>query len=78
MDETLFLRDSLVKWNSGDRMSYGTVVEHFSGNVKLKINGRWITKEASIDEPVYLVVKHDGRKFLVEWSDLYLADDRLY
>ena len=80
MEQTVFLPDSLVKWFSGDRVSYGTVVEHYSGPVKLKINGRWIVKEATIDEPVYLVIKRDGRKFLVDFEDIseaYPAYERL-
>lgn len=69
-----FEKHAKVRWSGGDRTVFGTVEEHFSGPFSLKLNGRWVSKVATIEKPVYLVSLRDGRKMLKEGWELTNAE----
>ena len=59
-----------VEWNWGDGTGSGTVTERFTEKVTRTIDGSEITRNASDDEPAYLVEQDDGDRVLKSVTEL--------
>ena len=59
-----------VKWEWGDGWGHGEVDERFTEKVTRTIDGTDVTRDASEDEPAYLVVQDDGDQVLKSHSEL--------
>lgn len=59
-----------VTWNWGNGTGEGTVVESFTGRVSREIAGSSITRNASGDNPAYLIEQADGSEVLKSHSEL--------
>jgi hypothetical protein len=59
-----------VTWNWGNGTGTGTVKERFTEMVTRTISGSEITRNASEDEPAYLIEQDDGDRVLKSASEL--------
>lgn len=59
-----------VQWNWGDGTGSGTITERFTSRVTRTIDGAEITRNATDDEPAYLVEQDDGDQVLKSASEL--------
>jgi hypothetical protein len=59
-----------VTWNWGNGTGTGTVKERFTEKVTRTISGSEITRNASEDEPAYLIEQDDGDRVLKSASEL--------
>ncbi|QEG24951.1 hypervirulence associated TUDOR domain-containing protein [Mariniblastus fucicola] len=59
-----------VKWKWGDGWGHGTVDERFTEKVTRTIEGNEVTREASSDEPAYLIKQDDGGRVLKGHSEV--------
>ena len=59
-----------VRWNWGNGTGSGTVKERFTEKVTRTISGSEITRNASEDEPAYLIEQDDGDEVLESVSEL--------
>lgn len=62
-----------VKWKWGDGYGEGTVAERFSEKVTRTIDGTEVTRDASADNPAYLIEQGDGDRVLKSHSELQKA-----
>ena len=62
-----------VEWEWGDGMGTGKVKESYTEKVTKTIKGSEITREASEDEPAYLIEQEDGDEVLKSHSELSKA-----
>lgn len=63
-------KGSKVEWNWGKSQATGKVEERFTKKVTRKIKGKSVSRDASKDEPAFLVVQEDGGKVLKSDSEL--------
>ena len=59
-----------VEWNWGNGTGSGKVTERFTSKVTRSIDGTDVTRDASEDEPAYLIEQDDGDKVLKSASEL--------
>lgn len=59
-----------VKWKWGNGWGHGEVDERFTEKVTRTIDGSEVTRDASEEEPAYLVVQEDGARVLKSHSEL--------
>ena len=59
-----------VEWDWGSGTGTGTVKERFTEKVTRTIEGTEITRDASEDEPAYLIEQEDGDRVLKSVSEL--------
>lgn len=59
-----------VQWNWGAGHPRGVVVERFTEPVTITIKGKDITRNASDEEPAYLIEQADGDQVLKSESEL--------
>ena len=59
-----------VKWEWGEGFAKGSVVETFHEDVKRTIDGNEVKREASEDNPAYLIKQNDGQKVLKSKSEI--------
>ena len=59
-----------VKWNWGTGTAQGKIKEVFKEKVTRKLAGKEITRNATEDEPAYLVEQEDGSQALKSESEL--------
>lgn len=59
-----------VTWTWGSGTASGTVKERFTDKVTRTIEGSEITRNATDDEPAYLVEQDDGGRVLKSGSEL--------
>lgn len=59
-----------VKWKWGDGYGEGKVTERFVDNVTRTIKGTEVTRDASEDEPAYLIEQEDGDRVLKSHSEV--------
>lgn len=59
-----------VKWNWGDSTGTGKVVERFTENVTRTIKGTEVKRNASPNDPAYLIEQSDGDQVLKSGSEL--------
>lgn len=59
-----------VKWNWGNGSAHGTVEEVFHEDVSRRIDGNTVKREASEDEPAYMIKQEDGQQVLKSSSEV--------
>ena len=64
-----------VEWDWSGSTATGTVKEVFKEDVTRTIKGNEVTREASEDEPAYLIEQEDGDEALKSSSEVRRADD---
>lgn len=62
-----------VAWNWGDGTATGKVREVFREKVTRTIDGTDVTRNASDDEPAYLIEQDDGQRVLKSHGELRRA-----
>lgn len=65
-----FRKGDPVTWTWGSATAKGTVTEVFTEKVTRRIKGKSITRNASADEPAYLIKQDDGDRVLKSGSEL--------
>ncbi|MFP7571154.1 DUF2945 domain-containing protein [Marivita sp. S2033] len=61
---------SKVKWDWGNGTGSGTVTKVYTQKITKKIKGSEVTRDASEDEPAYLIEQDDGDEVLKSQSEL--------
>ena len=59
-----------IKWKWGNGWGEGQVIEHFTEKVTRTIEGTEVTRNASVDEPAYLIRQEDGDRVLKSYSEI--------
>lgn len=59
-----------VEWSWGDGTGRGTVTERFTEPVTRTIDGTEVKRNASTDEPAYLIEQDDGDRVLKSADEL--------
>ena len=59
-----------VKWKWGDGFGTGKITERFNEKVTRTIDGTEVTRDASDDEPAYMIEQDDGDRVLKSHSEL--------
>ncbi|NDW05040.1 DUF2945 domain-containing protein [Jiella pacifica] len=67
---TQFRKGQHVAWSWGNGEGTGQVKEHFKERVTRTIAGSEITRNASDDNPAYLIEQEDGSEVLKSESEL--------
>ncbi|QYX57262.1 DUF2945 domain-containing protein [Roseovarius sp. SCSIO 43702] len=62
-----------VKWNWGEGEGTGEVIERFTRKVTRTIKGNEVTRDASPDDPAFLIEQEDGDRVLKSASELKKA-----
>ena len=65
-----FSKGDKVSWTWGAHKAHGEVAERFERRVQRTIKGEKIVRNASPDEPAYLVTQKDGGRALKSGSEL--------
>lgn len=63
-----------VAWDWGNGTGTGTITERFTSRVTRTIKGTEVTRNASDDEPAYLIEQDDGDRVLKSHGELRKAD----
>ena len=63
-----------VKWKWGDGWAKGKIEERFTEEVTRTIDGNEVTREASDDEPAYLIEQDDDDRVLKSHSEVEKDD----
>ncbi len=69
----MFEKGDTVAWSWGTGTATGRVTEVFTSKVTRKIKGKAITREATAEEPAYLIRQEDGDQVLKSGSELHKA-----
>ena len=64
---------SKVKWKWGDGSASGTIVERYESKVTKTIKGSDITRDASAEEPAFLIEQDDGDQVLKSQTEIERA-----
>lgn len=59
-----------VKWKWGEGYGEGKITERFTDKVVRTIDGTEVTRNASDDEPAYLIEQDDGDRVLKSHSEI--------
>ncbi|NNF63023.1 MAG: DUF2945 domain-containing protein [Acidimicrobiia bacterium] len=59
-----------VSWKWGEGTASGTVKERFESNVTCTIKGNEVTRNASADEPAFLIEQDDGDEVLKSITEI--------
>lgn len=70
---TAYAKGTKVSWNWAGAKAEGKVKESFTKTVSRTIKGTKVKREASADEPAYLIVQEDGDRVLKSHSELSKA-----
>lgn len=65
-----FRVNQYVKWNYGSGTAEGQIKESYKEKVTKTIKGNEVTRNATEDEPAYLVEQKDGDQVLKSESEL--------
>ncbi|WP_099865370.1 DUF2945 domain-containing protein [Pararhizobium haloflavum] len=68
-----YRKGSKVEWKWGNGVGSGKIAEVFTEKVKRTINGSEITRDASKDDPAYLIEQSDGGRVLKGHGELTKA-----
>ena len=63
-----------VRWSWGEHHATGTVTERFTERVTRTLSGSEITRNATDDEPAYLIEQEDGSEVLKSTTELEPVD----
>ncbi len=72
MTET-FRTGETVTWHWGQGEAKGAIAETFTRRVRRRIKGKMISRNASADNPAYIVKQEDGGRALKSHSELSKA-----
>lgn len=64
---------SKVRWQWGEGSATGKIIERFEEKVSRRIKGSEVTRDASRDDPAFLIEQDDGDKVLKSESELERA-----
>lgn len=67
-------KGSKVEWKWGNGTATGKIAETFTEKVERTIKGKTVTRDASKDDPAYLIEQDDGTKVLKSASEVSRAD----
>ncbi|TFF27123.1 DUF2945 domain-containing protein [Jiella endophytica] len=70
---TKFRKGQHVAWSWGNGEGTGQVKDHFKEKVTRTIDGAEVTRNASEDNPAYLIEQEDGGKVLKSETELKKA-----
>lgn len=59
-----------VEWNWGNGTGTGKITERFTDKVTRQINGSEVTRNATDDEPAYMIEQEDGGRVLKSITEL--------
>lgn len=62
-----------VKWSWGDGTAEGKIKERFTDDVTRTIKGNEVTRNATQDEPAYMIEQSDGDRVLKSHSEVSKA-----
>ena len=62
-----------VEWNWGNGTGTGKIAEVFTDDVTRTIDGNEVKREATKDEPAYMIKQEDGDRVLKSHSELNKA-----
>ncbi len=65
-----YSKGDTVEWNWGGGTGTGKIKERFTSDVERTIKGSKVSREASKDEPAYLIEQEDGDRVLKSGSEL--------
>ena len=65
-----FKKNDKVKWKWGNGTAEVKIIEVFHEDVTKNIKGSEITRNASKDEPAYLIKQDDGDEVLKSYSEI--------
>ena len=68
-----FSKGDSVSWKWGNGTGMGKVKQRFTSDVERTIKGSKVKREASKDEPAYLIEQEDGDEVLKSGSELKAA-----
>ncbi|WP_375450119.1 DUF2945 domain-containing protein [uncultured Devosia sp.] len=63
-------KGSKVSWSWGANTAHGKIVERFNARVTRTLQGTKVVREASKEEPAYLIEQQDGDQILKSASEL--------
>lgn len=66
----MYQKGAKVEWDWGDGTGTGTVVETYTEKITETIKGSEVTRNASKDEPAYLIEQSDGDKVIKSHSEV--------
>lgn len=67
---TAYSKGDTVSWTWGSGTATGTVQEAFTEKVTRTIKGTEVTRDATEDEPAYLIEQEDGDRVLKSASEI--------
>ncbi len=67
---TAYNIDDHVRWNWGSHTATGRVTKRFTDRVTRTIKGNDVTRNATDDEPAYMIDQEDGDRVLKSHSEL--------
>ncbi len=70
---TTYRKGDTVSWTWGSGTAAGTVTETFTETVTRTIKGTEVTRNATDEEPAYLIEQDDGDRVLKSASELRKA-----
>ena len=70
-----FQKNQYVQWNHGSSTAKGQITDTFKEKVTRTIKGNEVTRNASDDNPAYLIEQEDGDEVLKSESELEAAND---
>ena len=59
-----------VSWTWGANTAHGTIARRYTSRVRRTIKGKVVIRNASEDEPAYMVTQEDGGRALKSASEL--------
>ncbi|MGB6231706.1 MAG: DUF2945 domain-containing protein [Litorimonas sp.] len=62
-----------VEWDWGNGTGTGKITERFTDNVTRTIKGNEVTRNATSDEPAYMIEQEDGDRVLKSHSEVTKA-----
>ena len=68
-----YSKGTKVEWSWGNGTGTGKITEVFTSDVTRTIKGTEVTRNASADEPAYLIEQDDGDKVLKSHSEVSKA-----
>ena len=72
MSKVYHIGDS-VRWTWGANTATGKITERFTDRITRTIKGTEVTRNATDDEPAYLIEQEDGDRVLKSHSELERA-----
>lgn len=69
-----FQKGQYVEWKWGNGSAKGKVTDHWTEKVTRTIAGNEVTRNASADNPAYMVEQEDGGRALKSESELSKAN----